>query len=64
LIDLHVDLFESGSVNERIHFGRGPSTHDPAFPFPVKEDMCNEFYLRMPGLIGVNEVTASLNRVG
>jgi hypothetical protein len=64
LIDFHIDLFEAGGANEFIHFGRRPTTHDPAFTFPIDEDMCNEFELRVPRLIRVNEVTARLDRVG
>jgi hypothetical protein len=64
LIDFHIDLFKAGEANELIHFGRRPATHDPTFPFPINEDMRDEFELRMPRLIRVNEVTATLDRVG
>ena len=64
LIDFHIDLFKAGGANELIHFGRRSPTHNPAFPVPVNQDMRNEFELRMPRLIRIDEVTARLDRVG
>ena len=51
--------FAADANNELIHFGRRPPPHNPALPFPVNEDMRNEFDLRMPRLIGVNEMTTN-----
>jgi hypothetical protein len=64
LIDFHVDLFETGSANELVDFCRRASAHDPTFAFAIAQDVRDEFELRMPRLICVNEITAGLDRLG
>src|SRR6476469_4269224 len=64
LVHFHLDLLETGRANQLIHLRRGSPSHDPGLPFPIPEDARDEFHLRMPGLIRVDQVTARLDRVG
>ena len=53
-----------GAAHQFVDLGRGAPPHDPALSLPIAQDARDEFQLRMPGLIGVNQVAARLDRIG
>ena len=63
LIDLHVDLFESGVAHELVHLSSRAPAHNPALTFAIRQGVGDKLQLRMPRLIGVNEITAGLDRI-
>src|SRR6476646_2195701 len=64
LIDLLMHLFEAGGAHEFVHLGLGASAHDPGFAFAIGQNARDEFNLRVPRLIGVDEITAGFDCVG
>src|ERR1039457_5522120 len=62
-VDFHGDLLEPRGAHQFVHLRGGPSSHDPRFTFAIAENARNEFNLRMPGLVGINEITARFDRV-
>ena len=64
LIDLHLDLLEPGPLHELVHFRGRATAHDPRLAFAIAQNARDEFQLRMPGLVGVNQMAARLDGVG
>src|SRR4051794_23233160 len=64
LVHFHSALLETGRGYQLIHFRRGAPPHDPGRSFPIPKNARDELDLRMPRLIGVEEVAAWLENVG
>src|SRR5205807_1675006 len=60
-IYLHAPLLETGRAYQLIHLRGGAPAHDPRFAFTVTQHPCDEFELRMPGLVRVDQVTIRLD---
>ena len=64
LVHFHFHLLESGGAHQFVHLRRGAPAHDPRLAFAIAQNARDEFHLRMPRLVGVNEITAGLDCIG
>src|SRR5882724_8335434 len=64
LVDLHRHLLEARGSDEFVHFGLRATAHDPALPLAIDQHAGDEFLLRMPGLIRVDQITSRFNSIG
>src|SRR5262245_4887937 len=63
-IDLHRTFLETRHPNQLVDLRGSASPHDPSLSLAIAQDASDEFKLRMPGLIGVNQPAARLNCPG
>ena len=63
-IDFHRAFLETRRSHQLINLRRGAPAHDPSLALAIAQDARDEFQLRMPGLVGVNQVAAGLERFG
>src|SRR5262245_39984297 len=58
-VDALLDFVEARGSHELVDLGLGAASHDPRLPLAMAgQHAGNELDLRMPGLAGINEVTA------
>src|SRR5581483_243324 len=64
-IDALFDFAEAGGADQLIQLLLSPTTHDPRRTLSMAgEGACNELELGMPGLAGINELSARRQSVG
>ncbi len=62
-VDALVYLLEAGRCDQRVHLGLGASSHHPGVAAAVAgQSPGNELELWMPGLAGVDQITAGFDR--
>src|SRR5262245_2588578 len=61
--DQHVELLESGRPHQRVHFSLVARAHHPALSLTVVEHTRDHLELWMPGLIGIDQVSAAVERI-
>src|SRR5688572_29262101 len=64
LVPFHFQLLKTGGADQLIHLGGRAPAHDPWLAFPVPQNPRNEFHLRMPGLVRINEMAAWFDCAG
>ena len=64
-VDALLPLLETGGGDKLVHFGLRAAAHDPGLAAAMAgQGACDQFELRVPGLVGIDQIAARRDRGG